>query len=336
MKIALDVMGGDRAPGEIVAGAVEGAREHKLEIVLVGRRSVVEVELARHDTNGLALSIVDAPEVVSMNESPAASFRAKRNSSIAVGLGLLRDREVAGFVSAGNSGAVMAAALFLLGRIKGIERPALATVFPTLPGKCLLIDVGANADCKPPYLAQFGLMGSVYMEKVFGCHHPKVGLLSNGEEDSKGNLLVQEARPFFQSVPVNFVGNVEGKDIPYGLADVVVTDGFTGNVALKLSEGIGEVLFQLLREELTKGLLSQAAAAALRPAFRRVRQRLDYQEYGGAPLLGVEGACSIAHGRSSAKAIKNAIRVTRQAAEGGVVAAIAERAGRLVGATRGT
>ena len=329
MRIALDAMGGDRAPSEIVAGAVEAVREHGREIVLVGRRPVIEEELARQGASDSRLSVVDALEVVSMDESPVASYRTKKDSSIAVGLRLLRDREVQGFVSAGNSGAIMTAALFILGRIEGIERPALATVFPTLLGKCLLIDVGANAECKPHYLAQFGLMGSVYMERVFGCQSPKVGLLSNGEEDSKGNQLVQEARPLLRGAPLRFVGNVEGKDIPFGLADVVVCDGFTGNVVLKLAEGIGEMFFQMLREELTRNVLSQAAAAVLRPSFRRIAKRLDYQEYGGAPLLGVNGVCSIAHGRSSAKAICNAIRVTIQAAEGGLVQAIAERAAEL-------
>ncbi|MHB1161406.1 MAG: phosphate acyltransferase PlsX [Chloroflexota bacterium] len=321
-RVALDAMGGDHAPGVVVEGAVAAARELGVEIVLVGPKPIVEQEMAKHDSSGLGLTLLHADEVVGMDEHAAAALRQKRRSSIALGVGLVREGQADAFVSAGNSGAVMAAALFGLGRIEGIERPAIGTVFPTSTGKCFIVDAGANTDCKPEYLVQFAAMGSAYMERVFGVARPRVGLLSNGEEESKGNSLVQGCHPLLKASSLNFVGNMEGKDIPLGAADVVVCDGFAGNIVIKLSEGLASALFDILRTELTAGLVSKLAALAMKPAFRRVKKRLDYAEYGGAPLLGVNGVAIIAHGRSNALAIKNAVRVAKQAADQKLVEAI--------------
>mgnify|MGYP005845336645 CR=1 FL=1 len=323
-RIALDAMGGDLAPAVPVEGAVMAARELGVRVVLVGPVEVVKGELARHDTSGLDLSVVHADEVVGMDEHAADAFRQKRRSSIAIGINLVREGEAAAFVSAGNSGAVMAGALFGLGRIEGIDRPAIGTVYPTTTGRCFLLDIGANADCRPEYLLQFAVMGSAYAKRVLGVAQPRVALLSNGEEETKGNALVQASRPLLKASPLNFVGNVEGKDIPMGLADVVVTDGFSGNIVVKLSEGVAATLFEVLRSELTSSFVFKMAALALKPAFRRVRARLDYVEYGGAPLLGVNGVTIIAHGRSNAPAIKNAVRVARHSVDQRLVEAIRE------------
>jgi len=322
MRIALDAMGGDHAPAEVVRGAVESAKEHKIEVVLVGQQEAIRSQLDLYGQTGLALSIVDASQVVEMGDHPAMAIRQKRDSSIVVGMNLLKEGSVSAFVSAGNSGALMTAALLVLGRIEQIERPAIGTVFPTLSGKAFLLDVGANADCRPMHLVQFAHMGSLYMEKVFGIEKPRVALLSNGEEETKGNQLVQEAHRLLKMSDLNFIGNVEGKDIPKGVADVVVCDGFTGNVVTKVTEGLSEMLFESLRQALTRQLHHRVAASILRPAFSDVKKQLDYTEYGGAPLLGVNGVVIVAHGRSDAKAIKNALRVAKQAVEQNMLAAL--------------
>lgn len=323
MRIALDAMGGDHAPGVTVAGAVAAARTYGVGVTLVGARAAVEAELARHPTAGLDLTVVDAPETIGMDEHPAQAVRRKPNSSISVATRLVKEGQAAAIVSAGNSGAVMAAALFILGRVKGIDRPAIATVFPSTGGQVLLIDVGAITDPEPANLVQFAQMGDIYLRAVFGVARPRVGLLSNGEEETKGTKLVQEAHALLRQQPgLNFIGNVEGKDVPMGLADVVVCDGFAGNVLIKTAEGVAAFIRQVLREEVTRTPLSKLLALGLRGAFRRVGVRLDYAEFGGAPLLGVEGVVIIAHGRSNARAIQSALRVARQAAEQETVAAI--------------
>ncbi len=250
MKIVVDAMGGDHAPAVVVDGAVAAARDLDLEIVLIGQQDAVQAELARHDTAGLALSLVHASQVIEMDEHPAAAVKAKKDSSMVVGMELVKRREVDAFFTAGNSGGALAAALFRLGRIRGIQRPALSTIFPsqTPQGYCFLLDIGANADCRPEYLVQFALMGSIYAERVLGVSRPRVAIVSNGEEEGKGNQLVQETVPLLRERP-QFVGNAEGKDIPWGLADVVVTDGFTGNVIIKLAEGVSKLLMDILKEE---------------------------------------------------------------------------------------
>ncbi len=333
IRVALDAMGGDNAPGEIVLGAIQAAREYGMGVYLVGREEAIRAELAKHDTHGLDLPIVHTDEVIEMDEHPANAVRRKKNASMTLSLQLVRDGAALGAVSAGNSGAMMAASLFTLKRIAGVERPALGGVFPTKDGACLVIDMGANTDCKPEYLQQFALMGSIYMERIFKVAKPRVALLANGEEESKGNQQVVDTHQLLKSsaatLGINFIGNVEGRDIPAGSADVVVCDGFVGNVVLKLSEGLAETLLGLLRAEMTSTLVNKLAAAVLRPGLRRVGKRLDYAEYGGVPLLGVNGSAIISHGRSNAKAIKNALRVARQTAETGVAAAIAEGLARL-------
>jgi glycerol-3-phosphate acyltransferase PlsX len=324
MKIVLDAMGGDHAPPVAVEGGVWAAREYGIEVILVGREEDVQRELAKHDTSGLSLPIVHASQVIEMEEHPAAAVKAKRDSSMVVGMDLIKRSEADAFVSAGNSGGVMAAALFRLGRIRGIKRPALSTIYPTTPGRCFMLDVGANTDCKPEYLLQFACMGVAYAERVLGIANPRVGIVSNGEEEGKGSILVQEAYQLLKKSGLNFIGNVEGKDIPAGMADVVVTDGFTGNVIGKLSEGLAESLLSVIKEEIKKSPLATVGALLSRPAFDKVKKRLDYAEFGGAPLLGVDGVVIVAHGRSNAKAIKNAVRVAKQAVEGGMLAAIKE------------
>ena len=333
VRVALDAMGGDKAPGEVVLGAIQAAREYSMGVYLVGREDAIRAELGKHDTSGLDLPIVHTDEVIEMDEHPANAVRRKKNASMTLALQVVRDGAALGAVSAGNSGAMMAASLFTLKRIPGVERPALGGVFPTKDAVCLVIDIGANTDCKPEYLQQFALMGSIYMQRIFHISSPRVGLLANGEEETKGNQQVIETHELLKknavTLGLNFIGNVEGRDIPAGGADVVVCDGFVGNVVLKLSEGLAETLLGLLRTQMTSTTLSKLAAAILRPGLRKVFKRLDYSEYGGVPLLGVNGSAIVSHGRSNAKAIKNALRVARQTAETDVAKAIAEGLAKL-------
>ncbi len=328
MRIALDAMGGDDAPVSPVAGAVLAAREYSdMTIILVGREDVVRAELRKHDLSGgleSRLPIVNATEVIEMEEHAAQAIRRKKDSSVMVGLNLLKKGDADAFVSAGHSGATMAGAtLGAPGRIRGVERPALATVFPAKTGPILVLDVGANTEVKPEYLVQFAQMGAVYAEKVLGKRNPRIGLLSNGEEDTKGNQLVISTHPLLKQTPgLNFGGNVEGKDVPEGAFDVVVTDGFTGNVLLKTTEGVASMILKIIREEMTSSLLTKLLALGLKPAFNRVRQRMDYQKYGGAPLLGVDGIVIITHGRMKPDGIKNAIRVAGETYKNGTTEAI--------------
>lgn len=322
MKIVLDAMGGDYAPGVVVDGAVQAAREYGVEIVLVGQEAAVRAELGKHPTAGLPLSVIHASQVIEMDEHPAMAVKAKPDSSMAVGIELVRRGEADAFVSMGNTGGVLATALFRLGRIRGIRRPALSTVFPTLKGFCFLLDIGANTDCKPEWLLQFGLMGSIYAERVLGIARPRVGLVSNGEEETKGSELVQAAHQLLKGAGLNFIGNVEGKEVVAGVADVVVTDGFTGNIMIKLAEGLGSMMKALIREEIRRDPISSLGGLLAKRAFDRVGSRTDYAEYGGAPLLGVDGVVIIGHGRSNAKAVKNAVRVASQAVAQQVVATI--------------
>ncbi|NIO70305.1 MAG: phosphate acyltransferase PlsX [Anaerolineae bacterium] len=324
MRIVLDAMGGDHAPEVAVEGGVMAAREYGIEVVLVGPQEVVEAELAKHDTAGLSLPVVHASQVIEMTDEPSMAARKKKDSSMVVGMNLVKSGEADAFTTAGNSGGALAAALFHLGRIKGIKRPALSTVFPTRKGLCFISDVGANTDCKPIYLLQFGIMGSAYAERVLGIPNPRVGIVSTGEEEGKGSILVKEAFKLLKESDLNFIGNVEGKDIPAGLADVVVTDGFSGNVAIKLAEGVAALLMEVMEEEIRKRPTAVLGALLARSALREVKSRLDYSEYGGAPLLGVDGVVIVGHGRSNAKAIKNMVRVGKEAAEKGMLEVIKE------------
>ncbi len=325
MKIVVDAMGGDHAPAVVVDGAVVASRDFGLEVVLVGPQDVIQAELAKYDTAGSAITVHHASQVIEMDEhNPAAAVKAGKDSSMVVGMELIKRREADAFYTAGHSGAALASALFRLGRIRGIKRPALSTNYPsqTPQGNCFLLDIGANVECKPEYLVQFAIMGSAYAERVLGVSNPRVAIVSNGEEEGKGNDLVRETVPLLKEAPVHFIGNAEGKDIPLGGADVVVTDGFTGNVIVKCSEGVAKFLLDLLKDEITARNMAKVGGLLAKPAFEATRRRLDYREYGGAPLLGVDGVVLVGHGRSDALAIRNGIRLTAQTVENGVLEAI--------------
>jgi glycerol-3-phosphate acyltransferase PlsX len=324
LPIAVDAMGGDRAPTEIVRGAVRAVNEHGIAVTLVGRREVVEAELLSAGAAASdALNIVDAREVIEMNEHPANAVRTKRDSSLVSACALVAGGHAGAVVSAGNSGAMLAAALFTIKRVHGIARPAIGASFPSDAGQTFILDVGANTDCKPEWLAQFALMGNIYAQTMLAIARPRVALLSNGEESEKGSELVQAAHPLIAALALDFVGNVEGKDIFRGGCDVVVTDGFTGNVVLKVAEGIGEFLFASIAREARKSVGGKVGGALLKPKLRPLRDRIDYRKTGGALLLGVAGEVVIAHGRSDAEATMNAIRVAARAAEQGVSKVIA-------------
>lgn len=338
MKIVVDAMGGDHAPGVVIDGSLRAARELDVEVILVGPEDVVKRELARHgDTSGLPVSIVHASQVVEMHEHTMA-IKEKKDSSINVGVRLVKEGKADAFMTAGNSGAGMAAALFGLGRIRGIERPAFCTIYPAAPNRCLLLDMGANTDPKPENLAQNALMGSLYAERVMSIPRPRVGLVSNGEEPDKGSMLVRDTFKLLKNGSLNFVGNVEGKDITRDKVDVIVTDGFTGNVIVKLSEGILSFLLKYLRQQFTGGWLNKIALVMMipglvlllpglllmLPAALGLKRKMDWREYGAAPVLGVDGVVLIAHGRSDAKAIYGAIRAAKAAVAGRVVEAIKE------------
>jgi len=312
-------MGTDVAPHPEVEGAILAARAGIAEVLLVGPEDVLRRELNRHPARGLPIEVVHASEAVTMDDHAAKAFRRKRDSSIRVAARLVRDGRADGLVSAGNTGAVMATAKLVLGALEGVDRPALAAVFPNSKGTAtVLVDVGANVDCKAQHLEQFAVMGAVYYRVIFGAPHPRLGLLSIGTEDHKGNELTREAFGLLRKLPFNFVGNVEGRDLYNGRLDVIICDGFIGNVALKISEGMVEAIASLLKEALASTLSSKVGYVLSRSALRRFKKRVDYSEYGGAPLLGVKGVCMIAHGGSNANAIKNAIRVAAEFAQGRV------------------
>ncbi|HVC41883.1 MAG TPA: phosphate acyltransferase PlsX [Candidatus Saccharimonadales bacterium] len=324
LPIAVDAMGGDHAPAEIVRGAVRAVSEHGIAVTLVGRREAVDEELR---SAGAAtrdgINVVDAREVIEMHEHPANAVRTKRDSSLVRSCALVAGGQARAVVSAGNSGAMLAAALFTIRRTPGVSRPAIGASFPSDAGQTFILDVGANTDCKPEWLAQFALMGDVYARTMLGIDRPRIALLSNGEESEKGSELVQAAHPLIAALPIDFVGNVEGKDVFRGGCDVVVTDGFTGNVVLKVAEGIGDFLFASIAREARKSLTGKLGGALLKPKLRPLRDRVDYRKTGGALLLGVAGEVVIAHGRSDAEATMNAIRVAARAADQGVSNVIA-------------
>lgn len=327
-------MGGDHAPQATVQGAVEAARLHGVEVLLVGREPVLRRELARWGaTRGV--QVVDAAEVVSMDDPPVAPVRQKKESSMAVALRLVRDGVAGAFVSAGNTGAAMVAAKLILGTLAGVDRPALAAPVPNVRGQTLLIDAGANVDCKPKHLLEFAIMGYFYSHLVFGVASPRVGLLSNGEEQGKGDKVTVAAYDLLADARLGFVGNVEGRDIFAGTVDVVACDGFVGNVVLKTAEGLGEMVVRLLRQEAKRLPLSALGFLLAKGALTSFKKRVDYAEYGGAPLLGVRGAVLIAHGRSNPKAIRNALRFAHRFGHSGVVEAIEERVSRLNGQDNG-
>lgn len=309
MKLIVDAMGGDHAPLEIVKGCVDAVNEYDIDLTLVGDSSTIKSELERLSAPMERFEIVHTTEVISMDDVPVTAIKQKKDSSMVVGLSMLREDENNVFISAGNTGALMAGGLLKVGRIKGILRPALAPILPNINTGTLLIDAGANADCKPENLLQFGIMGSIYMERVLGKKNPTVGLINIGEENTKGNDLSKEAYKLLrESKHITFAGNIEAREVPKGVVDVLVCDGFTGNILLKYTEGLGLSLFSLLKEELTKTFTRKLGALLLKPGLKNFKKLMDYAEQGGAPLLGINGGIIKAHGSSNAKAIKNAIR----------------------------
>ncbi len=337
--IALDAMGSDRAPKPEIEGAIHAARNYGVRVLLIGQEATIKAELDRHPAAlQLPIEIVHASEFITMEDKAVQAVRAKRDSSMRVGLRLVREGQAAGFVTAGNTGAAMASAKMVLGALNGVDRPALAAVFPTAPGTAaILLDVGANVDCKPHNLEQFAVMGEIYFRSMFGearfgdgrsgsgesrssrsgsvGKRPRVGLLSIGEEETKGNELTRESFQLLKRLPLNFIGNVEGRDLFNGQVDVIVADGFVGNVALKVSEGVAGLVRSALKESLKATITRQVGYLLSRSAFIDFKKRIDHTEYGGAPLLGVKGVCIITHGSSNANAIKNAIRVAAECAK---------------------
>jgi glycerol-3-phosphate acyltransferase PlsX len=327
-RIAVDAMGGDFAPQEIVAGAIRAAAELDVEILLVGDPDKIESSLKQHTTaNNGNIEVVAADGVVEMHEEPIIGIRRKPNSSINVAMNLVKQKRADAVVSAGHSGAAMAAASLRLGRLKGIDRPAIGAVFPTmLAGKSVIVlDVGANVDSRPKYLEQFALMGTIYSKYVLGTEEPKVGLLNIGEESTKGNDLALRTHQLLAANPqIPFIGNAEGRDVLSGQFDVIVCDGFIGNILLKFAEAVGNIMLQILREELPQGLRGQLGTAILKPNLRRIKQRMDHAEHGGALLFGVAGVCVISHGSSQAPSIYNAIRLAKEAIDHQVLERIQE------------
>ncbi|MEW6030499.1 MAG: phosphate acyltransferase PlsX [Chloroflexota bacterium] len=326
-RIVVDAMGSDEHPRPDVGGAVMAAREYGVEVVLVGDESKIRPALAAQNPGGLPIRVVHAPEMLTMHDKgEELAFKARHRdaqNSMAVGIDLVKRGEADAFVTAGNTGAAMVTALFRLGRLRGVDRPALAPVFPTATGSCVVLDIGANPDCKPENLLQFAIMGSIYAEKVRGVKNPRVGLVSNGEEEGKGNELVRGATPLLKQARLNYFGNVEGKEVIGGKVDVAVTDGFVGNVMLKTSEAVAKLIVDKIREAIRSGgVLALIGGALVKPALTRIKKLLDPSEEGAAPLLGVNGLVFIGHGRSDALAVKNAVRVAKNAAEARVLDAM--------------
>jgi glycerol-3-phosphate acyltransferase PlsX len=323
MRIVLDAMGSDTHPDPEIQAAIEAVKLYGDEIILVGNQDILLAHAPSiQDQPGIKL--IHAPETLEMGDKPAENARRKSQNSMAIGMDLIKSNEADAFVTAGNTGGAMANALFHLGRIRGVKRPALTGLFPVKNGRCVVLDIGANADCKPEYLLQFAIMGSVYAETVLGRARPRVGLLSNGEEAGKGNELVKESYPLIKSSGLNFIGNVEGKELFGGEADVVVTDGFTGNILLKSSEAVARLITEILRQELTSSLVTKVGALLAKPAFGHIKQMLDPAEVGAAPLLGIDGLVFVGHGRSDSRALVSAIRVARQAVEANLLTALSD------------
>ena len=319
-RIVVDAMGSDEHPGPDVEGAIQAAREYGVEIIFVGDEAKIKPVLEKQNTQGLSVRVVHAPEMLTMEDKGEALVLKARSkepkNSMAIGMDLVKNGEADAFVTAGNTGAGMVTALFRLGRIRGVDRPALAPIFPTAKGTCVVLDIGANPDCKPENLIQFGILGSIYAEKVRGVKSPKVGLVSNGEEEGKGNELVKGATPLFKASNLNYYGNVEGKEVIGGAVDVAVTDGFTGNVMLKTSEAVAKLITDTIRNLIKNGnLQTKIGGLLVKPALGAIRKLLDPGEQGAAPMLGVNGLVFIGHGRSDAFAIKNAVRVAKEAVD---------------------
>ncbi len=312
VRVALDAMGGDRGPDELVSGAVQAVNEMDIEVILLGDEGLLWKALEKQTRATDRIEVVHAPEVITMDESPVEGVRRKKNSSIVQAFHLHKTGRVGAVVSAGNSGATMTAAIKFLGRLKNISRPGIASVFPTLKGPVVMMDVGANVDCRPQHLFQFGIMAAAFSQVLFGTEKPRIGLLSIGEEGGKGNVVVRKTHEYLQKSSLNFIGNVEGRDTFQGHVDVIVCDGFVGNVCLKLSEGLAEAVVAMLQEEIKKSVMAMTGYLLAKGAFDVLKKRIDYAESGGAPLLGLNGTAIVCHGMSNARAIKNAIRVAAE------------------------
>ena len=323
MRIAVDAMGGDHAPAQVLQGAAQAAAEYGIEVSVVGSPAIVQPLLDNHPR----LRLVPSTQIIAMDDHPAQAVRSKPDSSMAVCARLCKEGKADGWISAGNSGAIMATALFIQGRIRGVERPALGSIVPIKNGFSYFLDVGANVDSKPEYMVQFALMGAVYAREMMGRSKPRVALLSNGEEEGKGDERVKETARRLKGTMQGFIGNVEPKDLYAGKADVVVADGFVGNIAIKMAEATAEFLFRSMREEIPRTLTGKVGGALIRDGVQRLRSAIDWREFGGAPLLGIDGVVVVAHGRSDARAIKNAIRVTKEAVENQLVRKIRAEVG---------
>lgn len=315
MTLILDAMGSDRYPDPEIQAAVDTAKLFDEDVLLVGHEEMLVPKLKAVDPANRRVRVVDAPDILEMHEKPVEAAKRKPRNSMAVGLELIKKGEGQAFVSAGNTGGVMFNALRTLGRIKGVQRPALTAMFPTRVGHCVVLDIGANADCRPEFLVEFAIMGSVYAEKVLGKSSPRVGLLSNGEEAGKGNQLIKDTFHLLEDADLNFLGNVEAKELFGGEADVVVTDGFTGNILLKSSEAVGKMITDVLKEEMSRSVIRMAGALMVKPAFIRVKKMMDPREVGAAPLLGIDGLVFVGHGRSDAHALVSAMKVAHQSVE---------------------
>jgi phosphate acyltransferase len=329
MRIAIDVMGGDNAPRAIIEGSILAMKEYGAELYLVGLKDEILKYISEEDKRNPKVNIIEASEIINFDEAPVNAIKHKKNSSLVVGLKLVKDGHCDAFMSAGSTGAFLAGALLKVGRINGIDRPALSPLMPTVKGSCMVIDVGANVDCKPKNLQQFAIMGSIYMEKVMGIKNPRVGLLNIGTESSKGNELTKASFDLIKSTSVNFIGNVEARDIINGVCDVCVCDGFAGNVLLKTTEGVAMTIFKQLKDEFTKSFKTKLGAMLLRKSLRNFKKQFDYTEVGGAPFLGINGIMIKAHGSSDAKAVKNAIRQAKMLYDNKCVDTIANEISKL-------
>jgi glycerol-3-phosphate acyltransferase PlsX len=312
LRIALDAMGGERGPEEMVAGAIQAVKESDLNVTLTGDKNLLNRILRKHPEAGSRVEVVHSTQVIAMDESPFEAIRRKKDSSIVKAFDLVKSGNADAAVSAGNSGATMASAIRSLGRLNNVSRPGIASIFPTLKKPLVIMDVGANVDCRPQHIFQFGVMASAFSNNLFGIEKPSIGLLSIGEEGGKGNVLVKSAHELFQKSSLNFLGNVEGRDIFQGNVDVIVCDGFIGNITLKVSEGLAEAIITMLKNEMAKSFMAKVGYRLAKHAFDSFRKRVDYAEYGGAPLLGLNGTGIVCHGRSNAKAIMNAIKVAAE------------------------
>lgn len=329
MKIAIDVMGGDKAPYEILTGSIQALREINSKIVLIGDEKIIKSDLNNYRVDYTKIDIVHTSQIITNEDRPVQAIKKKKDSSMVMGFQLLKNKEADAFISAGNTGALLAGSLLRIGRIKGIDRPALAPIYPTTKGFSLLIDAGANTECKPRNLQEFAIMGSIYLKSVLNISNPRIGLVSNGSEEGKGSKLVKDTYNILKNSNLNFVGNVEARDIPAGACDVIVCDGFVGNVILKLTEGVASSITTTLKDEITKNSIRKIATLLLKNGFKEFKKRLDYTEYGGAPFLGVKHPVIKAHGSSNAKAIKNAVKYSEVFTKNKVIESIEEEIARI-------